>query len=188
MSRAAATDTPATGRIDAVVARAGYMMWESAALAWSLDQAAAWEGLLEVARVMRREAEALIEVEHDLTISMLGIMGRLGCAPQRTLRQTDLAAAMGLSLSRISRVIDILEARGLVERCPCPADARATNVMLTATGQERTTAAQQTIFTHVGERFVGRLSTEECATLARVFTRLLSEHRDDAPAAEVCGG
>jgi hypothetical protein len=38
----------------------------------------------------------------------------------------------GLSLSRVSRIIDLLEARGLVRRQPCAEDARAVEAHITA--------------------------------------------------------
>lgn len=159
----------------AVTARAGYMMGNLADRTWAPDDAVAWEGLLETARTLRRGAETLLEHHHDLSISMLGIMGRLARAPRNTLRQTDLADAMGLSLSRISRIIDILETRALVRRQPCPSDARATNVALTHAGRIRTAAAQHTIHAHVDTRFVQQLSESERATLAAVFSRLLRQ-------------
>lgn len=158
-----------------VLARAGYMMGEHPGRAWTADHALAWEGLLEVVRRMRRDAEATLEREHDLSISMAGILGRLLAAPKQTLRQTDLADAMGLSLSRISRIIDILESRGLVERQPCPADARATNVKLTRSGRTRTTAAQATTFAFVQRAFSDRLDDEEISFLAGIVARLLCD-------------
>lgn len=157
-----------------VTARAAYMMGVHAEREWAPHQALAWEGLLEVARRLRREAEATLEEGHGLSISMLGILGRLLRAPDHTLRQTDLAEAMGLSLSRISRVIDILEQRGLVTRNRCPSDARAVNVTITGAGRERAEAAQTGVFGFVNAAFTDRLSDDELRLLAGIVTRLLA--------------
>lgn len=165
---ARAADDPMPG----VMARAGNMMGRHAD-DWTPERAAAWEGMLELARVLRRAAEVLLEERHELGISMLGILGRLLRAPDATLRQTDLADAMGLSLSRVSRLIDALEARGLVARRPCPADARAVNVELTRAGRARATAAQDTVHAFVSERFMDPLTDEEIAVLAGAFTKLI---------------
>ena len=167
--------TDGDARMRAVTARAGYMMGTNVDTGWSAEQAAAWEGLLELGRRLRRDAESVLEERHDLGVSMLGIMGRLERAPTRTLRQTDLAEAMGLSLSRISRVIDVLEKRELVKRVPCPSDARATNVTLTPAGRRRTATAQDTIHDFVQRAFLTRLDDDEIALLGRVFTRLITE-------------
>jgi DNA-binding MarR family transcriptional regulator len=159
--------------IAAVTARAGYMMGDQADQ-WPPTQAAAWEGFLELSRRLRRDAEALVEERHQLSISMLGIMGRLARAPKHTLRQTDLADAMGLSLSRISRIIDILEQHQLVTRHTCPTDARATNVKLTRAGHRRTTTAQTTLHAYVRQAFLDQLTDQETTTLATLLTRLIT--------------
>ena len=169
------TPVAAAAGMRAVTARAGYMMGANVDDGWTAEEAAAWEGLLELGRRLRRDAETVLEEHHDLGVSMLGIMGRLERAPRRTLRQTDLADAMGLSLSRISRVIDVLEKRELVKRVPCPSDARATNVTLTPAGRRRTAASQDTIHDYVQRAFISRLDEDEKAVLARVFTRLITE-------------
>lgn len=160
--------------IEQIAARAFHMMGPAAASTWSTDEATAWECMIEVTRRLRRGAEELLERD-GLSISMLAILGRLTRAEGRVLRQTALADAMGLSLSRVSRVIDILQARELVERHTCPSDARATNVLLTPAGAELATAAQGHLHAYVQERFVGRLEPGEAATLATVFARILRE-------------
>lgn len=175
---------PADARLATVTARAGYMMGANVDRAWSADTAVAWEGFLELSRVLRRDAEGLLEPLGDLSVSQLGIMGRLARAEGLTLRQTRLAEAMGLSVSRVSRVIDTLAGRGLVERHTCPTDARATNVTLTPAGQDVTRRAQDTVFAFVQERFVEPLDVAEVATLAAVFARLL--RGADGTGADTC--
>ncbi len=160
-----------------VAARAFHMMGPDAVSEWAGDGAMAWEGLLEVARRLRRGAEGRLLETVDLSVSMLGITGRLSRAEQRTLRQTALAEAMGLSLSRVSRVIDLLEQRGLVERRTCPTDARATNVTLTEPGSALTARAQQELYEFVRSAFFDPLQPGEVEMLAAVFMRLLNEPR-----------
>jgi DNA-binding MarR family transcriptional regulator len=160
--------------LSALRARAGYMLGERADREWSPEQALAWEGLLELHGRLRRGAEARLE-RAGLSVSALGVMGRLTRAPERTLRQVELAGAMGLSISRVSRIVDALQKRGLLERRPCPADARATNVTLTGAGLRLTREAQGALFDFVQESFAARLGEEETATLAAVFARLLAE-------------
>lgn len=172
MARPRAADTAEA--LAPVTARAGYMMGVHAERGWAPHQALAWEGLLEAARRLRRGAEAALEGDHGLSISMLGILGRLLRAPDRTLRQTDLADAMGLSLSRISRVIDILERRELVIRRRCPSDARAVNVTVTDAGRALAQEAQAGVFAHVNGVFTDRLTDDEVRVLAGIVTKLLT--------------
>ena len=170
---------PETGGMRAVTARAGYMMGENIDREWTPEHAAAWEGFLELSRQLRRAADGLLEPIEGLSVSMLGIMGRLARVESRTLRQTDLAEAMGLSFSRVSRLIDTLEARSLVERAQCPTDARATNVTLTPTGLVLTRRAQDAVFAFVEKQFFEMLDDDEIATLAAVFTRLIVRRGSD---------
>ena len=163
----------AGGTPASVAARASHMMGADVQAAWVGPEAMAWEGLLEAARRLRRGAEEALLEEFDLSISMLGITGRLSLAPARTLRQSALAEAMGLSLSRVSRVIDLLEQRGLLERRACPSDARATNVRLTRRGGSLTRRAQRSLAGYVQANFFDQLEPGEVETLAAVFTRML---------------
>ena len=87
------------------------------------------------------------------------------------IRKPVLAAEAGLSLSRVSRIVDMLESRKLVVRQPCPDDARAINAELTPAGLELAQAAQSTHLAAVRERFFDHLSEAEVATLATVFLR-----------------
>jgi DNA-binding MarR family transcriptional regulator len=139
---------------------------------WSRTYADAWIGLLTTHRRLTRELDAELEAAHGLTLSGLELLARLASAPERRLRLSVLAAEAGLSLSRVSRIVDALEDRGLIARQPCPADARAINAQLTAAGLDLARAAQATHLAAVRERFFDRLSAREVAALAGVFGRL----------------
>jgi DNA-binding MarR family transcriptional regulator len=139
---------------------------------WSRTYADAWIGLLATHRRLTRELDAELEAAHGLTLSGLELLARLASAPARRLRLSVLAAEAGLSLSRVSRIVDALEGRGLIERQQCPSDARAINAQLTAAGLELARGAQATHLAAVRERFFDHLSGREVAALAGVFGRL----------------
>src|SRR5579863_7732533 len=103
---------------------------------WSPIYENAWIGLLATHRRLTRELDAELEAAHGLTLSGLELLARLASATERRLRLSVLAAEAGLSLSRVSRIVDVLEDRGLIERQQCPSDARAINAQLTAAGLE----------------------------------------------------
>jgi DNA-binding MarR family transcriptional regulator len=138
---------------------------------WSEEYAGAWLGLLGTHRRLTRELDAELESAHGLTLSGLELLVRLASAPDRALRLSKLATEAGLSLSRVSRIVDTLEQRGLVERHACPADGRAINALLTAAGLELARRAQATHLAAVRQRFFDRLDEREIATLAEVFAR-----------------
>ena len=158
-----------------------YVVGDDGIARWSQTHSDAWIGLLETHKALTRTLDAELEAAHGLTLSQLEVLGRLAAAPQRRLSLSPLAAACALSLSRVSRIVDDLRRRGLVEKSPSPADARATDAHITAAGLDLTSAAQATHFRSVQQRFFEQLSPEELVTLAQVFTRF-------APgAADACG-
>jgi DNA-binding MarR family transcriptional regulator len=157
-----------------------FVVGEDGLARWSDVHADAWIGLLETHKRLTRTLDAELEAQHGLSLSGLEVLGRLGAADERCLRLSVLAAETGLSLSRISRIADALERRRLLERRPCPSDARAVEAHITADGLALAREAQATHFAAVRERFFAQLSAEELATLAVVFNRFAPR------AAEAC--
>jgi DNA-binding MarR family transcriptional regulator len=148
-----------------------YVLGEDGLASWSDVHADAWIGLLETHKRLTRALDAELEAEHGLTLSALEVLARLGAAENHSLGLSALAGACGLSLSRISRVIDALEARGLVERRAVPSDARAVEARLRPEGLDLVRRAQATHFASVQTRFFEHLSEEEIAQLATIFSR-----------------
>jgi DNA-binding MarR family transcriptional regulator len=151
--------------------KCAYVLGDDGLATWSDLHANAWIGLLETHKQLTRALDAELEAEHGLTLSALEALGRLAAADNRSLRLSALAAGCGLSLSRISRIIDALQSRGLVERRCVPADARAVEAHLTEAGLELVSRAQSTHFASVQRRFFEQLSQGEIAQLAEIFAR-----------------
>jgi len=173
----------ATGALPANVAtRARYFLGKEGVAGFSPEQALAFTGLLEASRRLARELEGELEAAHGLSFSALGLLGRMEAAECGTLRLTTLAQDMGLSLSRVSRVVDTLEGGGLLKREQCPADARATNAHLTPAGVALARKAQATHRAGVQRRFFEQLSQAQVAALAVAFTRLLEGASPATPA------
>jgi DNA-binding MarR family transcriptional regulator len=161
-----------------VNARAAYFVGDAGLSAWTPAQIAAWTGVMEGQRRLAREVETELEARHGLALSALGLLGRLAATDEGILRLSTLAGEMGLSLSRVSRIVDALEARRLVERRPCPSDARATNACLTESGRTLARGAQATVFASIQRRFFDQLADDEVEVLAAVFGRLLDAGED----------
>jgi DNA-binding MarR family transcriptional regulator len=149
-----------------------YVVGDDGLSRWSDTHAEAWAGFLDAHRRLTRALDQELERAHALNMSALELLGRLAAADDRRMRLSALAGDSGLSLSRVSRIVDTLEARGLVERRPCPGDARAINAHLTDAGLELARSAQATHFADVQGRFFDRLSTAEVTLLAELFGRL----------------
>lgn len=90
-----------------------------------------------------------------------GVLLRLARTPDNHLRMTDLADGANLSTSGMTRLVDRLEAAGLVERATCPNDRRGLEAVLTAKGKKLVEqvlpAHLDSIETHVVKPLCGQL-------------------------------
>jgi DNA-binding MarR family transcriptional regulator len=146
------------------------------------EREAAWFGLLSAHAELTRGLDACLSAKHGLTLSAYEVLSRLAHADDGHLRMSELAGRSQLSLSRVSRVIDSLEDRGLAERRSCPTDSRVVHATITPAGQELLSAAQDTFFATVESRFLGRLTCDEVGLLGDIFGRLV-EAGPPAPSA-----
>jgi len=95
-----------------------------------------WHTLLEQhARVTCALERAL--GEHHLGVSEFEVLDRLAETPEHKFRAQELAEAVHLSQSALSRLIGRLEQHGLVERSLCDLDRRGIYVCLTEAGRRR---------------------------------------------------
>jgi len=98
----------------------------------------------------------------------LGVLRRHG-----GMRLSDLADHLRIVPRSTTEVIDALQARGLVDRSPDPADRRAILVTLTAEG-DRIGSALRSARSADAEAFFGRLSDADRESLARILRSLRS--------------
>src|SRR5690349_3975802 len=148
-----------------------YVVGDDGLASWSDTHKDAWIGLLETHKQLTRALEVELEAEFGLSLSAVEAPGRLAAAEGRNLRLSVLAGECGLSMSRISRIVDTLEARELVERRSSAADARAVEAHLLPPGLELVRKAQSSHFESVQQRFFDQLSPSEIEMHAGVFGR-----------------
>lgn len=82
--------------------------------------------------------------KHGLGVSEFEVLDRLAESDRQKFRAQELADAVHLSQSALSRLIDRLERHGLVERSLCDADRRGIYVSLTDAGRQRHAEAAPT--------------------------------------------
>ena len=97
---------------------------------------------------------------------------QLAQAPGRRLRPVELARAVVLTRSGITRLVQGLEQAGLVQRVECPEDGRGFLVALTPAGLELLRRARATHLDGVAELFADRYSDAELETLSGLLERL----------------
>jgi DNA-binding MarR family transcriptional regulator len=135
------------------------------------DEELAWRALARAMIVVPRALEAELLGEHNLTLAEYAVLMNLSEEANRSLRMSDLANRVALSLSGISRVVDRLARDGLVERHRCPSDARGFNAVLTDAGFERLRAAYPTHLRGVREHVMDHLERLDLRALADALSR-----------------
>ena len=76
---------------------------------------------------------------------------------QRYMTPKDIASALGVVRSRVTRIVEGLEKKGLLRRMPDPDDSRVALFSLTASGRERWESAREHV-RGVNAAILGRLS------------------------------
>lgn len=112
--------------------------------------------------------ETPILAAHDVSMWGYSVLVALDESPVRT--QAALAEAIGADKTRIIPTLDELQAKGLIERRPDPADRRARLLAITEAGRALKDAVQAQI-QRGEERWLSVLPAAE----RRVFLRALHE-------------
>lgn len=115
-----------------------------------------------------------VHARHGLAGSDFDVLIRLARSRGRQLRMTDLAAQTAMSTSGMTRVVDRLEARGLVQRMACPGDRRSSLVELTRAGYERLAADVPDVIDAVQRWLTGPIPPDQLS----VFLAALRTVRD----------
>lgn len=95
----------------------------------------AWESLLTVHAVFMKGFAAR-DIWNDVSLKEYDVLYSLSKSDE-PVRLSDLHRRVLLSQPALSRLVDRLVARGLVERCDDPGDGRAVRVTLTDAGRQR---------------------------------------------------
>jgi DNA-binding MarR family transcriptional regulator len=133
----------------------------------------AWRGLVKAHACLVKRLDAQLEAQHGLPLSSFEVLHRLEDAEHCKLRMHDIAAAVMLSRSGLTRLVDRLERDGLVERCSCENDARGAYAVITDAGRERLGAARLTHQAGIRTLFADLYSEAELGQLASLLERLL---------------
>jgi DNA-binding MarR family transcriptional regulator len=136
----------------------------------------AWQALLHAHHQVIRKLDDELRQEHGLPMGAYDVLLRLARAPQRALRMTELAERVMLSPSGLTRLVDRLIAKGLVERRTHPGDGRVALASLTDPGLERLRKAARTHLRGVREHFTGRLTEGQLRNLASGLETIAGPH------------
>lgn len=135
---------------------------KTAAAALDDEQMAAWRAFLRAHSAMLRRIGRDLDEAGLPPLSWYDVLAALRDAPEARLRQVELAERVLLSKSGLSRLVDRIAARGLVERAACPSDRRAFFVGLTDAGGEMLERMWPVYARGVAEDFLPALGQNPC--------------------------
>ena len=96
---------------------------------------AVWADFLRFHATVTDQLERELTARAGMPLTWFDVLLHLDAASAGRLRMQELAAAVVLSRSGLTRVVDRLEAAGFVKRTSCPSDRRGTNAEITEDGR-----------------------------------------------------
>jgi DNA-binding MarR family transcriptional regulator len=141
----------------------------------------AWRAFLYAhARVVPTLDQELASAQ-GLSLNQFEVLTWLARAGRRGLRMSELASRVVLSPSGVTRAVDQLERRGLVERCVFEGDKRGYLATLTAEGRATLRRATNAHVLGVREHFLRHLSRTELEHVATALEAVLDGEGSPLP-------
>jgi DNA-binding MarR family transcriptional regulator len=133
----------------------------------------AWEALLSAhARLMKQFAAE--DIWQDLSMREYDVLYTLS-KRHEPVRMGELHRQVLLSQPALSRMVDRLVERGLIARCPDPADGRGVRLTLTDAGRDIQHQIGRRHARSVASALTAELSPEELRQLATIGWRLAGQ-------------
>nr|WP_308251903.1 MarR family transcriptional regulator [Pseudonocardia sp. KRD291] len=133
---------------------------------------ASWRSFLRAHATITKALEAELETEQQLSLAAYDVLVQLSEAPAHRLRMTELADAVLLSRSGVTRLVDRLERLGLVARCRVADDGRGVAAELSADGLSRLRGASVTHLRGIRAHFADVLDESDLTALEKISRKL----------------
>ena len=144
-------------------------------------QLVAWRTFLEAHAVAVETLTRELREAEDLPLTWYDVLVQLHEAADHRLRMQELADAVLLSKSGVTRLVDRMEREGLVERSRCADDRRGTFATMTPAGLARLRDAAPVHLAGVAQHFAAHLDAEEAALLESLLRRVVTAARETGP-------
>ncbi|MFN0090768.1 MAG: MarR family winged helix-turn-helix transcriptional regulator [Acidimicrobiales bacterium] len=138
---------------------------------------AAWRAVLLTQSRVLRAIERDLDAAGAMSLGWYDVLLELNAAPERQLRMQDLAARAVLSRTRVSRIVNELEAAGFVERRSDPADRRAWLATLTADGRAALMRTAPLYLDGIERHFNRHLGAGDRRRLAAILQPVIDSHQ-----------
>lgn len=154
--------------------------------AFDEDELETWSAFATLLEWLPTALDAQLQRDAGITHFEFGILFALSRADEGTLRMSTLAGYANSTLSRLSRAVARLEAKGWVRRTPDPGDGRYTLAVLTQDGRGAVAAAEPGHVGLVRDLVLGSLTqaqTRQLRTISRRVTQAIRSQEGWRPQA-----
>ncbi len=134
----------------------------------------AWRSFLTAHAALINQIERELLEAGVVPLSWYDVLFALYEAPDQRLRMNELASAIVLSRSGLTRLVDRLETEGLLIRERSVSDRRGAFAVLTEKGVAAMRKAWPVYAKGIDEHFARYLSDDEACTITEVFQSILS--------------
>jgi DNA-binding MarR family transcriptional regulator len=136
------------------------------------NEMSTWRSFLRAHARLVRVLETELIAKHPLSLGGYDVLVQLAEAPGRRLRMAELADAVLLSRSGVTRLVDRLEIAGMVTRERFERDGRGVVAVLTTKGLDTLREAARTHLAGVMRHFVEHFDDEELTEFGALCSRL----------------
>ena len=133
----------------------------------------AWRLVLLLYHRLAAQLEQDAAAAGAVPLTWFDVLAAVDAAPGRRVRLRDLADAVLLTRAGLTRVLDRVEAEGLVRRESCPSDGRGSEAVLTDAGRDALQRSRPVYRRTLQDRFAAHLPPAAAAALADALRPVL---------------
>ncbi|MHB8635126.1 MAG: MarR family winged helix-turn-helix transcriptional regulator [Fimbriimonadaceae bacterium] len=141
-------------------------------MALTIAEHRAWAAFFVANGLMAKRIDKALATAGVVSLEVYDVLLRLEMVEGQRMRMCELAEAVLLSRSGLTRLADRLERDGLIERRACPRDRRSTHVALTRKGLAERERAWPVYRDVIATAFAGNLEPGDAEAVAAVLLRL----------------
>ena len=136
------------------------------------DEELAWRALARAVLVIPRVLDGELLQAQGLSLTEYSVLMNLSEQPGRSLRMSELANVVSISVSGLTRVVDRLSRQGLVERVKADCDGRGQLAVLTPAGFARLEQAYPIHLAGVREHVMDHLADLDLAAFTQAISAI----------------
>ncbi len=137
----------------------------------------AWHAFLVAHAALEPILNRELEAACGLPLRWFDVLTQLHLTPHKRLSMTELANAVLLSKSGLTRLVDRIEEAGLVQRAAAPGDRRSLLIVLTPSGEKTLKRAAPIHEDGIRRHFAAYILDNEAAAVEAALGRIASAAR-----------